>query len=94
MTHANDEAWGQGVQASFKVFHQLLLQFHPNFNIKALEALITLEVVRIAIAKVGEEVIATQKEATIKEAMEADIGEATDVEAMGVALKELEVVEV
>lgn len=50
--HANDEARGHGVQVGFKVFHQLMLQLHLDFDIKALEALITLEVVEKAVTEV------------------------------------------
>lgn len=42
----------------------MLLQLDFNFNIKALEALVTLEVVDFAIIEVEEEVATRQKEAT------------------------------
>lgn len=34
--HAGDEAKGQGIQAGFKIFHQLTLQLYPDFDIGAL----------------------------------------------------------
>lgn len=51
--HAGEEAKGQDVQVGFKVFRQLMLHLHPDFDIRALEGLITPEVVVI---KVEEEV--------------------------------------
>lgn len=39
------EAHGVRVQAGFCVLQQLLLQLELNFNIRALEALVTLELV-------------------------------------------------
>lgn len=38
---ASDEARGLGVQASFKVFRQLMLQLHLDFYMEALEDLVT-----------------------------------------------------
>lgn len=43
--HVDEKAKGKGIQASFKVFCQLILQLHLDFNIKAIEALVTLVVV-------------------------------------------------
>lgn len=42
---ARADARGKGVQVSFRIFCQLVLQLHSDFNIKALKALVTLEVV-------------------------------------------------
>lgn len=55
--HAGNKAKGQGVQASFKVFRQLMLQLHPNFDMGALKALVTLEVVEEAVIEVKEAVV-------------------------------------
>lgn len=49
---------GQGVQAGFKVFCQLLVQLQSNFDMKALETLVTLEVVDAIVANVEEKVAA------------------------------------
>lgn len=56
-----DEARGQGVEAGFKIFYQLLLQLHPDFDMKALEALVMLEVVGEVVNMVEEEVAAAWK---------------------------------
>lgn len=56
MERVSDEARGRGNQASFKIFCQLTLQLHPNFNIKALEAFVTPKVVGRAINEVEEKV--------------------------------------
>lgn len=50
-----------GIQASFKVFRQLLLLLDFGFNIQALEWLVTSEAVNAAIAKVEEEVVVGQE---------------------------------
>lgn len=42
---ACDEARGKGVQAGYRIFCRISLQLQPNFDIKALEALVILEVV-------------------------------------------------
>lgn len=50
------DARGKGIQAGFKIFHQLTLQMQPDFNIKALEALVTPEIVGQAVNEVEEQV--------------------------------------
>lgn len=61
-----DNAQGVGIQVGFKVFHQLLLQLDPNFNIKALEGFVTLKAVDAAIMEVEDEV-ATGHEGAVDE---------------------------
>lgn len=55
--YASDEASGRRVEAGFKVFHQLMLQLHLDFNMGALKALITPKVVKKAVIEVEEEVV-------------------------------------
>lgn len=55
-----EEARGKGFQAGFKIFHQLMLQLHPNFDIKAFKALVTPTVVDQAIAEVEKGVVALE----------------------------------
>lgn len=56
MEHVGEEARGKRIQAGFKIFCQLMLQLYPDFNIKALEALVMPTVVDQAIDEVKEEV--------------------------------------
>lgn len=56
MEHASDEARGQSVQAGFKVFHKLMFQLHPDFNMRVVKAFITPEVMEEVVAKVKEKV--------------------------------------
>lgn len=67
-----DEARGFNIQAGFKVCCQLLLQLNPNFNTKALEALITLRVMDSAIVEVEEEVAVRREDAIDREEAEDD----------------------
>lgn len=59
--YAGDKTRGQGVQAGFKVFCQLMLQLYPNFNMGGLEAFITPKVVEEAVIKVEEEVVVARE---------------------------------
>lgn len=56
--HVGDDVKGQGIQVSFKVFRQLTLQLHPDFDIEALKTLITPKVVEEVVIKVEEEITA------------------------------------
>lgn len=51
-----NEAQRISIQADFKVLHQLLFQHDSDFNIQALEAFVTTEVVDGALVKVKAEV--------------------------------------
>lgn len=85
-----DEAQGIDIQAGFKVFCQLLLQLNLSFNIQALKAFITTEVVDATLTKaetkvevdredaIGD-VVATQG-ANVERALEAINEEAEAVE--------------
>lgn len=42
---ACNEARGMGIQAGFRIFRRIALQLQPDFDIKALEVLVTPEVV-------------------------------------------------
>lgn len=61
LKNATNEAKSQGILANFKVFHQLMLQLHPDFDMEALKAFVTPEVVVEAIIEVEEEVVATHE---------------------------------
>lgn len=49
------------IQASFNVFCHLLLQLDPNFNIQALECLVTVKAVDAAIAEAEDELVVGQE---------------------------------
>lgn len=51
-----DKAQGITIQVGFKVFRQLLLQLNLDFNIQALEALVTIEVMDAALIEAEAEV--------------------------------------
>lgn len=50
-----DEAQEIGLQANFKVLHQVLLQLKPGFNIKSLDAFVTTKIVDAAILEAKAE---------------------------------------
>lgn len=56
--HVGDEVMGQGVQAGFKAFCQLMLQLHPDFDMGALKVFVTSKVIKEAITEVEAEVAA------------------------------------
>lgn len=53
----SNEVKGRGVQAGFRIFCRFILQLHPNYDIKAFEALVTPKVMGQAINKMEEEVV-------------------------------------
>lgn len=57
---ASDKVKGGGVQVGFRIFHQVALQLHLDFDIKALEALVTLEIMGQVVNEVEEEVAAQE----------------------------------
>lgn len=60
---AGDKARGQGVKVGFKVFHQLMLQLNPDFDMRALDVFITPKVVDKVVDIMEEEVAATWRTA-------------------------------
>lgn len=46
---ANGKARAEGIEAGFKIFRWLMLRLHLNFDMKALEVLVMLEVVDKAV---------------------------------------------
>lgn len=59
-----DEAQEISLQAGFKVLCQVLLQLKPGFNIKSLDALVTIEIVAAAILEAEAECKANQEDLT------------------------------
>lgn len=57
---ANDKARGKGVQVGFRIFCQFAFQLQLYFDIKALEALVTPEMVGQAVNEVEEEAVAQE----------------------------------
>lgn len=75
-----------------------MFQLHLDFDIKALEALVTSEGVTVAVAKVEKEIVATQEEANAMGAERVDmkvvVREAIDTKTTKAVTKETVVVEV
>lgn len=58
---AGDEVRGQGIEVGLRVFRQLMLQLNLDFDMRALEVLITPEVVDEAVDRVEEEVAVARR---------------------------------